>query len=95
VGASPTFSAIQSQTVVSNTVIHTHTEQKMATGYDIRYNVLNDAKNILFEKWHEQCNLLRRNADLARSLLEPYPPAPTAAEIKALAEELYEFVQRK
>jgi hypothetical protein len=50
----------------------------MATGYDIRYNILNDAKNILFEKWHEQCNLLRRNADL-----------------EALAEELYEFVQRK
>jgi hypothetical protein len=67
----------------------------MATGYDIRYNILNDAKNILFEKWHEQCSLLKRNADLERSQLEPYPPAPSAAEIKALAEELYEFVQRK
>ena len=67
----------------------------MATGYDIRYNILNDAKNILFEKWHEQCSLLKRNADLERRLLEIYPPAPSAAEIKALAEELYEFVQRK
>jgi hypothetical protein len=67
----------------------------MATGYDIRYSVLNDAKNILFEKWHEQCSLLRRNADLECRLLEPYPPAPSAAEIKALAEELYEFVQHK
>jgi len=67
----------------------------MATGYDIRYSILNDAKSILFEKWHEQCNLLRRNADLGQRQLEPYPPAPSAAEIKALAEELYEFVQRK
>jgi len=66
----------------------------MANGYDIRYNILNDAKSILFEKWHEQCSFLKRNADLERRLLEPVP-GPTAAEIKALAEELYEFVQRK
>ena len=67
----------------------------MATGYDIRYNLLNDAKGILFEKWHQECDVLRRNADLGQRQLESYPPAPTAAEIKALAEELYEFVQRK
>ena len=67
----------------------------MATGYDIRYNLLNDAKNILFEKWNQECSVLRRNADLGQRQLEPVPPAPTAAEIKALAEDLYEFVQRK
>jgi hypothetical protein len=67
----------------------------MATGYDIRYNLLNDAKNILFEKWHEECRVLTRNADLGQRQLEPLPSAPTAAEIKALAEDLYEFVQRK
>lgn len=67
----------------------------MATGYDIRYNLLNDAKNILFEKWHQECGVIRRNADLGQRQLEPLPPAPTAAEIKALAEDLYEFVQRK
>jgi len=67
----------------------------MATGYDIRYNLLRDAKTILFEKWHQECDVLRRNADLGQRQLEPCPPAPTAAEIKALAEDLYEFVQRK
>jgi hypothetical protein len=67
----------------------------MATGYDIRYNLLNDAKGMLFEKWHQECEVLKRNADLGQRKLDPYPPAPTAAEIKALAEDLYEFVQRK
>jgi hypothetical protein len=67
----------------------------MATGYDIRYNLLNDAKNMLFEQWHEECSTLRRNADLDRQPLGSFPPAPTASQIKALAEELYEFVQRK
>ena len=67
----------------------------MATGYDIRYNLLNEAKNILFEKWHQECNRIRRNADLGQRQLEPLPAGPTVTEIKALAEDLYEFVQRK
>lgn len=67
----------------------------MATGYDIRYNLLNDAKNMLFEQWHEECSTLRHNAAVAQLPLPSYPPVPTAAQIKALAEELYEFVQRK
>ena len=67
----------------------------MATGYDIRYSLLNDAKGMLFEKWNQECSRMRRNADLGQRQLEIYPPAPSAAEIKALAEDLYEFVQRK
>jgi hypothetical protein len=77
----------------------THTahtgEKTMATGYDIRYNILNDARSTLFEQWHRECDRIRRNADLGQRQLEPLPSAPTAAQIKALAEELYEFVQRK
>lgn len=65
------------------------------SGYEIRYNLLNDAKNMLFEQWHETCSTIRRNADLASQPIGVFPPAPTADEIKALAEELYEFVQRK
>jgi len=67
----------------------------MATGYDIRYSLLNDAKSMLFDKWHRECDRIRRNADLGQRQLEPLPAEPTAAEIKALAEDLYEFVQRK
>lgn len=67
----------------------------MATGYEIRHSLLNEACGMLFEKWHFDCEVLRRNADLAQQPLGTFPPAPTAAEIKALAEDLYEFVQRK
>ena len=67
----------------------------MATGYEIRHSLLNEAKSILFEKWHQECDRMRRNADLGQRQLEPLPDAPTVEEIKALAENLYEFVQRK
>jgi hypothetical protein len=50
---------------------------------------------MLFEKWHRECDRIRRNADLGQRQLEPLPAEPTASEIKALAEDLYEFVQRK
>jgi hypothetical protein len=38
----------------------------MATGYEIRHSLLNEAKNILFEKWHAECEIIRRNAELAK-----------------------------
>ena len=68
----------------------------MATGYDIRYNLLNDARNMLFTEWHQKCEVTRRNYDLKQSVIDiEMPAAPSAAQIKALAEDLYEFVQRK
>jgi hypothetical protein len=67
----------------------------MATGYDIRYNLLNDARCMLYEKWHKDIENIRHNAGVKSEAIGNLPPAPTAAEIKALAEELYEFVQRK
>ena len=67
----------------------------MATGYEIRHSLLNEAKNILFEKWHAECEIIQRNAELAKQPISAFPPGPNAAEIKALAEDLYEFVQRK
>ncbi len=67
----------------------------MATGYEIRHSLLNEAREMLFTTWHQECDRARRNADLGQRQLEPLPSAPTAADIKALAEDLYEFVQRK
>ena len=67
----------------------------MATGYEIRHSLLNEAKSILFEKWHTECEIIRRNAELAKQPISAFPPGPNAADIKALAEDLYEFVQRK
>lgn len=70
----------------------------MATGYEIRHSLLNEAREMLYEKWRFDCDVLRRNADLTKQPfcdLSGFPPPPNAAEIKALAEDLYEFVQRK
>lgn len=67
----------------------------MATGYEIRHSLLNEARETLYENWRSACEVIRRNADLANQPLSGFPPPPTAAEIKALAEDLYEFVQRK
>jgi hypothetical protein len=67
----------------------------MATGYDIRYSLLNDAKNMLYEKWNHEVDMLRYNANSKKEAMVQLPDPPTAAEIKALAEDLYEFVQRK
>ena len=65
------------------------------SGYEIRYSLLNDARNMLYEKWHQDIELIRRNHDIDRKPIESMPNPPTAAQIKALAEELYEFVQRR
>jgi hypothetical protein len=67
----------------------------MATGYDIRYNLLNDARSMLYEKWHRDVEAIRYNAGIKQGMMGAIPEPPTAAQIKVLAEELYEFVQRK
>jgi len=67
----------------------------MATGYDIRYSLLNDARGMLFEKWHQDIATARHNAGVKNEQISNLPELPTAAQIKALADDLYEFVQRK
>ena len=67
----------------------------MANGYDIRYSLLNDAKSMLFEKWHQDIATTRHNAGIKNEQISNLPEPPTAAQIKALADDLYEFVQRK
>ena len=65
------------------------------SGYEIRYNILNDARHMLYEKWHQDIEHIRRIQDTTKLSSDDMPPPPTAAQIKALAEELYEFVQRR
>jgi hypothetical protein len=65
------------------------------SGYEIRYSILNDARHMLYEKWHQDIEHIRRNQDVTKLAPAEMPPPPTAAQIKALAEELYEFVQRR
>lgn len=64
------------------------------SGYEIRWSILQEAKNLLTEQHHlkqENENNKAAHEDRAPELV----PAPTVREIKALAEELYDFVQRK
>ena len=77
----------------TNTGARTH---KMAqSGYEIRYNILRDARDMLFQEWQMKCDIHRRNFDLAKSHIDAMPEAPSVGEILTRAEELYEFVCRK
>ena len=51
--------------------------------FELRYQVLTDAKDMMYEQWHA-------NRDKGK-----FYPAPTAKEIKELAAELYEFVSKR
>ena len=65
------------------------------SGYEIRYNILRDARDMLFQEWTAKCDIHRRNCDLANKQIEDMPAAPSVDQIIARAEELYEFVCRK
>jgi len=67
----------------------------MANGYEIRHMLLVEARNMLFEGWHEEVKRLQHNAGLTNTPIGEYPPQPSVTDISKLAEQLYEFVQRK
>ena len=66
----------------------------MSSGYEIRHSLLSEAKDMLIERWHAAMDVERISAE--RENRNPVLiPAPTVDEIKATAESLYEFVQKK
>ncbi|MBT3592770.1 MAG: hypothetical protein HN519_02230 [Hellea sp.] len=75
----------------------------MSNPFQIRYDVLNMAKDMLDKAYENQINLAhqmmdmhKENADQMREAYEKYiPKAITPEEIKAQAEKLYEFVSEK
>jgi hypothetical protein len=65
-----------------------------ASGYEIRHALLSQAKDMAYEAWHAAMNVEGNRAEFenrAPNLIA----APTVDEVKALAESLYEFVQKK
>ena len=51
----------------------------MSNGYEIRYNILRDAQNMIMQRWFQECELAKRaGAD------PKIPASPTAKEIKDL-----------
>jgi hypothetical protein len=66
----------------------------MSNGYEIRHALLTQASELLTERWHAAMEVERLSAE--RENRNPaLIPAPTVDEIKATAESLYEFVQKK
>ena len=64
------------------------------SGYEIRHALLSEASSLLMEQWHASMDVERISAE--RESRNPVMiPAPTVDEIKATAESLYEFVQKK
>lgn len=75
----------------------------MSNPYQIRYDVLNMAKEILDKQYDMQMevaykamDMFKDNADEALEAYKKYiPKAITPDEIKAQADKLYEFVSEK
>lgn len=76
---------------------------KMANPYQIRYDVLNMAKEMMDKQYDMQMSLAYKMMDMAKDnseeMLEAWnkyiPKAITPEEIKAQADKLYEFVTDK
>ncbi len=63
--------------------------------YEIRYNLLNDARAMLTDQWHTACDHVRTRMEISDVKGLEFPAAPTFEEIKKLATNMYEFVQTK
>ena len=63
-------------------------------GFELRYSLLQDARAILHEEWRNKCDVEFQSADRESRAPKVVSP-PTARQIKELAMDLYEFVQKK
>jgi len=84
-------------------ITHTLRRHKMSNPYQIRYDVLNMAKDMLDKQYDMQMEVAYKAMEMfkdnAEEALEAYkkyiPKAVTPDEIKAQADKLYEFVTDK
>lgn len=65
-----------------------------SNGYEIRHAVLNEARDLLMQEWHQKIDIERRAAELDNRAPKEVP-VPTVAEITRVASEMYVFVQKK
>lgn len=79
----------------------------MSSGYELRYEIVRDAKDMLYEKWRMDCELALRayetvkerwrskgqeDVDFPQVVL---PEPPSNEQIVLKASELYEFVKKR
>lgn len=69
-----------------------------ATGYEIRHSLINEARDMLFQVWNRECDVVFHNANCrveGRAIgTGELPPAPTFDAILKLAQQMNEFVSR-
>ena len=65
-----------------------------SSGYDIRWGILRESKDMLYEQWRVHCDIERKRADMENRSPAPVP-APTSDDITKLAEQLYVFIKKK
>lgn len=65
--------------------------------YEIRHSMLNEARDMLFQIWQQECEVIERNANLEDRIVTPgeMPPAPTFEKILELAKKMNDFVSEK
>lgn len=63
----------------------------MANAFELRTRMIEQAKDLLLNDYHQKLDLAREKGRLSSSTPE-YVNPPTSAEILKLAQELYSFV---
>lgn len=63
-------------------------------GFELRYSLLQDARSILYDEWRNKCDVEFQSANRENRSPSAVDP-PTSRQIKELAMDLYEFVQKK
>jgi len=62
---------------------------------ELRYRILQDAREMLMARWTRQCRTAASIAERAGLLDQPIEvPLPSSQEITDLAEEFYTFVEK-
>ena len=67
-------------------------ESKKYDAYGIRLEVLKNAKEMVWDAWHQETDEVKNRAVLENA---PYdlPPLPTTQDVLTTASEFYDFVQ--
>lgn len=60
--------------------------------YEIRHAILNEAREMLFEVWHEKCRNAQSFNSFSDKLHVKIPEAPTFEEVLELAKKMDAFV---
>ena len=63
-------------------------------GYELRHDLLNEARDMLFQGWYKKCEVAQHNAHTEKRAIAAgeMPEPPVIKDILALAGKMNEFV---